>query len=340
MSETTPLLEIRELTKQFGSRLHPVHAVSKVSFAIGKGETVGLVGESGSGKTTLGRMIIRLTDPTSGDIVYHGAGGPVNLAAISQRAYRPLRSQIQIIFQDPYSSLNPRMRVRQILGEVLDTHGLAKGVARQPRILELLQQVGLGEDHAERFPHEFSGGQRQRIGIARALAADPAFIVADEPLSALDVSIQAQVINLLADIKDKLGLTMLFISHDLEVVEYLCDKVVVLYLGHVVEMAPATALFAGPRHPYTQALLAASPAPDPARKAEPVPLKGDIPSPVNLPSGCVFRTRCPLAEARCASVNMHNLFEAGTNHWHACWKSSDNANLSAHSRPALHGGLK
>ena len=340
MPEATPLLEIRELTKQFGSRLHPVHAVSKVSLAIGKGETVGLVGESGSGKTTLGRMIVRLTDPTSGDIVYHGAKGPVNLATMSQRALRPLRSEIQIIFQDPYSSLNPRMRVRQILGEVLDTHGLAKGAARQPRILELLRQVGLAEEHAERFPHEFSGGQRQRIGIARALAANPTFIVADEPLSALDVSIQAQVINLLADIKDRLGLTMLFISHDLDVVEYLCDKVVVLYLGHVVEMAPAKTLFASPRHPYTQALLAASPAPDPTCQAEPVPLKGDIPSPVNLPSGCVFRTRCPQAEARCASADMHNLFEAATGHWHACWKSADNAASPAPPASALHGGLK
>jgi peptide/nickel transport system ATP-binding protein len=211
------------------------------------------------------------------------------------------------------------MRIREVLAEALDTHGLAKGAARQPRIQQLLQEVGLRPEHAERFPHEFSGGQRQRIGIARALAVEPQFIVADEPLSALDVSIQAQVVNLLGELKDKLGLTLLFISHDLDVVEYLCDRVVVLYLGHVMEIAPTEALYASPRHPYTRALLAAAPIADPSQRRVVPLLQGDLPSPANPPSGCVFRTRCPLAEARCAGVDMQ-LREVQPGHWHACWR--------------------
>ena len=291
-----------------------------VSFTIQRGETLGLVGESGSGKSTIGRLLTRLVDPTGGQMQYHGGDTPQDLAALTQAQYRPLRSDIQIIFQDPYASLNPRMRIREMLAEALDTHGQAKGAARLPRIHELLEQVGLRPEHADRFPHEFSGGQRQRIGIARALAVQPQFIVADEPLSALDVSIQAQVVNLLGELKEKLGLTLLFISHDLDVVEYLCDRVVVLYLGRVMEIAPTAALYANPQHPYTRALLAAAPIPDPAQRRSIPLLQGDLPSPANPPSGCVFRTRCPLAETRCASASMQ-LQEVQPGHFHACWKT-------------------
>lgn len=314
------LVDICKLSKNFGSSRAPVQAVSNVSFSIFKGETVGLVGESGSGKTTIGRMLSRLTDPSSGQMLYFGGPSVVDLAKLSQRQYLPLRSKIQVVFQDPYASLNPRMRVRQILGEALDAHGLARGAARMPRVHELLRQVGLNEEHAERYAHEFSGGQRQRIGIARALAVEPEFIIADEPLSALDVSIQAQVINLLGDIKDRLGLTMLLISHDLDVVEYLCDRVVVLYLGRVVEIAPTEKLYQHALHPYTQALLAASPIPDPTVSRPVQPLEGDLPSPADPPSGCVFRTRCPLAEARCAQADM-TLREHSEGHWQACWRN-------------------
>jgi peptide/nickel transport system ATP-binding protein len=279
------------------------------------------VGESGSGKSTIGRLLTRLVDATSGQMLYHGAGARQDLAALSQAQYRPLRSKIQIIFQDPYASLNPRMRIREVLAEALDTHDLAKGKARLPRIHELLQQVGLRPEHADRFPHEFSGGQRQRIGIARALAVEPEFIVADEPLSALDVSIQAQVVNLLGEIKEQLGLTLLFISHDLDVVEYLCDRVVVLYLGRVMEIAPTEALYTRPQHPYTRALLAAAPIPDPTQRRNIAPLQGDLPSPSNPPSGCVFRTRCPMAEEHCASADMQ-LREVQPGHLHACWKTA------------------
>ena len=314
------LIEVRGLRKYFGSGPHPVRAVDDVSFAIRRGETLGLVGESGSGKSTIGRLLTRLVDPTAGQMLYHGgeAAGQ-DLAGMSQGQFRPLRSKIQIIFQDPYASLNPRMRIREVLGEALDTHKQARGAARQPRIQELLAQVGLRPEHADRFPHEFSGGQRQRIGIARALAVQPNFIVADEPLSALDVSIQAQVVNLLGDLKEQLGLTLLFISHDLDVVEYLCDRVVVLYLGRVMEIAPTSALYARPAHPYTRALLAAAPIPDPAQRRTIPLLQGDLPSPANPPSGCVFRTRCPHAVAECASADMA-LRPVGTEHWKACWR--------------------
>ena len=315
------LIEIQGLRKHFDGGSHPVRAVEDVSFAVRVGETLGLVGESGSGKSTIGRLLTRLVDPTAGQILYRSdPDQPVrDLASLSQSQYRPLRSDIQIIFQDPYASLNPRMRIRDVLAEALDTHGLARGAARQPRIQELLQQVGLRPEHADRFPHEFSGGQRQRIGIARALAVQPRFIVADEPLSALDVSIQAQVVNLLGELKAQLGLTLLFISHDLDVVEYLCDRVVVLYLGRVMEMAPTEALYAHPRHPYTRVLLAAAPVPDPAQRRTIPLLQGDLPSPAHPPSGCVFRTRCPLAEARCASTDL-TLRERAPGHWSACWR--------------------
>lgn len=315
-----PLLRVRNLSKQFGAGAGAVRAVQDVSFDILPGETLGLVGESGSGKSTIGRMLTRLIEPTGGSLLYRHDARDIDLAHLSQRALRPLRADIQIIFQDPYASLNPRMRIRDVLGEALSTHGLATGAARQARIEELLEQVGLRPEHAERFPHEFSGGQRQRIGIARALAVEPRFIVADEPLSALDVSIQAQVVNLLGELKERLDLTLLFISHDLDVVEYLCDRVVVLYLGRVVEVAPTEALYARPRHPYTQALLAAAPIPDPARRREIPLLSGDLPSPRNPPSGCVFRTRCPHAESRCAQADMR-LRDVGDGHLQACWKA-------------------
>ena len=312
------LIESTALRKYFGAGPHPVRAVDGVDFVIHKGETLGLVGESGSGKSTIGRMLIRLLDPTEGEIRVEGQ----DIAHISQRQMRPLRSRMQIIFQDPYASLNPRMRIRQILGEALDTHGLAKGKeARRARIAELLDLVGLRPEYADRYPHEFSGGQRQRIGVARALAVEPSFIVADEPLSALDVSIQAQVVNLLCDLKDRFGLTMLFISHDLDVVEFLCDRVIVLYLGKIMEIAPTEALYHRPSHPYTQALLAASPIPDPTQRNEERPLlTGDIPSPANPPSGCVFRTRCPHAQQAC-SETVPLLTEIAPGHWKACLRN-------------------
>jgi peptide/nickel transport system ATP-binding protein len=292
-----PLIEVRHLKRYFGAKHLPVRAVDDVSFAIRRGETLGLVGESGSGKSTIGRTVLRLLECTSGQVLYRGE----DIGLLSNERMRRLRSKLQIVFQDPYASLNPKMRIGAILGEALATHGLAKGPGeRDRRIAELLDLVGLRPEHASRFPHEFSGGQRQRIGVARALAVEPEFIVADEPLSALDVSIQSQVINLLADLRERLGLTMLFISHDLDVVEFLCDRVVVLYLGRVMEVASTAELFERPLHPYTQALLAASPKPNPLIESLAVPLQGDIPSPMAPPSGCVFRTRCPHAIDACA----------------------------------------
>ena len=292
------MLRVQGLKKYFGRRDRPVRAVDDVSFDIAAGEVLGLVGESGSGKSTIGRSVLKLIEASAGAIRFEGA----DLVPLSARAMRPYRRRLQIIFQDPYASLNPRRRVGDTLGEALATHGLHPGRARAARIAELLTLVGLAPEHARRYPHEFSGGQRQRIGIARALAVEPRFIVADEPVSALDVSIQAQVINLLSDLRERLGLTMLFISHDLDVVEYLCDRIVVLYLGKVMEVAPADALYRAPEHPYTEALLEASPRPDPeARRARRL-LQGDIPSPVDPPSGCVFRTRCPYAVDACATT--------------------------------------
>ncbi|RQP23356.1 ABC transporter ATP-binding protein [Piscinibacter terrae] len=318
-SPIAPLLEVRHLKTWFGSGARPVRAVDDVSFTIRAGETVGLVGESGSGKSTIGRTMLRLVERTSGQVLYRGQ----DLFALSSGEMRKLRSKLQIIFQDPYASLNPKMRIRDALGEALHTHGLAPTrVERDRRIAELLDLVGLRPEHAERFPHEFSGGQRQRIGIARALAVQPEFIVADEPLSALDVSIQAQVVNLLCDLRERLLLTMLFISHDLDVVEYLCDRVIVLYLGRVMEVADTKTLFATPRHPYTRALLAASPKPDPTAKIVRVPLKGDIPSPVAPPSGCVFRTRCPHAIDACAQ-HVPVLESVGPGQFSACIRNQE-----------------
>ena len=309
-----PLIEVRHLKKYFGNTDKPVRAVDDVSFEIAPGEMLGLVGESGSGKSTIGRTLLRLVERTEGQVLYRGE----DIGRLAPEPMRKLRSKLQIIFQDPYASLNPKMRIASILGEALATHGLAKGRGeRERRIAELLELVGLRAEHASRFPHEFSGGQRQRIGVARALAVEPEFIVADEPLSALDVSIQSQVINLLAELRERLQLTMLFISHDLDVVEYLCDRVVVLYLGKVMEVAHTEALFERPFHPYTRALLAASPKPDPAIASEHVALKGDIPSPMSPPSGCVFRTRCPHALEACAQV-VPVLEEVEPGRWTAC----------------------
>ena len=295
---TEPMLRVRGLKKYFGRHDRPVRAVDDVSFDIAPGEVLGLVGESGSGKSTIGRTLLKLIEPSAGSILFEG----VDLATLSARAMQPYRRRLQIIFQDPYASLNPRRRVGDTLAEALATHGLHPGPARATRIAELLSLVGLAPGHAARYPHEFSGGQRQRIGIARALAVEPRFIVADEPVSALDVSIQAQVINLLSDLRERFGLTMLFISHDLDVVEYLCDRIVVLYLGKVMEVADARALYRSPQHPYTEALLEASPRPDPEARRVRRLLQGDIPSPVDPPSGCVFRTRCPYAIEACAAT--------------------------------------
>jgi oligopeptide transport system ATP-binding protein len=294
------LLEIRNLKKHFpvGEGLFSrgkgaVKAVDGVDLTINEGETLGLVGESGCGKSTLGRAILRLIEPTGGEVIFHGK----NLLALSQRELRDMRREMQIIFQDPYASLNPRMRVGDIIGEGLEIHKLAKGNAKRARVMELLHQVGLREDHYARYPHEFSGGQRQRIGIARALAVNPKFIVCDEPVSSLDVSIQAQIINLLQELQDKMHLTYLFISHDLRVVEHISHRVAIMYLGKVVEIAQADAIYREAKHPYTKALLSAVPMPDISKRRERVVLQGDVPSPVNPPSGCTFHPRCLYREA-------------------------------------------
>ncbi|HKI58526.1 MAG TPA: oligopeptide/dipeptide ABC transporter ATP-binding protein [Trueperaceae bacterium] len=314
------LLEVNNLRKYFPIRggilsrvVANVKAVEDVSFNIKKGEVVGLVGESGSGKTTAGRSILRLIEPTAGEIIFSGT----DIARLPKARMREFRKEMQIIFQDPFASLNPRMSVGDIIGEAMTIHNLARGKAKEERVADLLERVGLSANHMRRYPHEFSGGQRQRIGIARALAVDPQFIVADEPVSALDVSIQAQVVNLLQDLKDELGLTLLFIAHDLGVVEYISDRVVVMYLGRIMEIAPSKDLYANPVHPYTEALLSAVPIPDPTIKRERIILQGDIPSPINPPSGCVFRTRCPIAVDDCAHV-VPPLEEVSPGHFKAC----------------------
>jgi peptide/nickel transport system ATP-binding protein len=294
-----PLLVVDGLRKYFATaRGGTVKAIEDVSFAVPRNRIVGLVGESGSGKTTVGRCVLRLIEPTAGRVAFDG----VELGGLSRREMLALRRRMQIVFQDPFSSLNPRMTVASTLGEALNTHKLARGAARRARIGELLQLVGLHPDHARRYPHEFSGGQRQRIGIARALAVQPEFLVADEPVSALDVSVQAQILNLLQELQATLGLSMLFISHDLAVVEYLCDEIVVMYLGRVMERGPSRTVYTRPRHPYTKALLATAPVPNPKARRARILLQGDIPSPLSPPSGCVFRTRCPHAVAACAEI--------------------------------------
>ncbi len=316
------LLEVKNLKKYFpithgllGNKKKYVKAVDDVTFTINRGETLGLVGESGCGKSTTGRTLIRLYEVTDGDIIYDGT----NISTLSENEMRPFRKKIQMIFQDPYASLNTRMTVGDIIGEPLDIHGLATGEERQRIIWDLLERVGLNKDHANRYPHEFSGGQRQRIGIARALAVNPEFIICDEPISALDVSIQAQVVNMLQDLQEELGLTYLFIAHDLSMVKYISDRIGVMYLGKLVEIADADKLYDTPQHPYSQALLSAIPIPDPdiMKTAERIILEGDVPSPLNPPSGCRFRTRCRYAFDRCASEEPA-LQDVGDGHWVSC----------------------
>lgn len=313
-------LEIRNLKKHFpvgdgflSRNKGAVKAVDGVNLNVNEGETVGLVGESGCGKSTLGRTILRLIEPTSGEVLFQGK----NLLAMSQRELRDMRREMQIIFQDPYASLNPRMRVGDIVGEGLEIHKLAKGRAKRERVMELLHQVGLREDHFGRYPHEFSGGQRQRIGIARALAVSPKFIVCDEPVSSLDVSIQAQIINLLQELQEKMHLTYLFISHDLRVVEHISHRVAIMYLGKVVEIANSETIYRDAKHPYTRALLSAVPMPDTDLKKERVVLEGDVPSPVNPPSGCTFHPRCAYREALCSQTEPPLDFDAA-GHGVAC----------------------
>ena len=317
-----PLLEVRDLFKYFpinagvfSRHIGDVRAVDGVDFSIRSGETLGLVGESGSGKTTAGRVVLRLLPATKGQVIFEGR----DILELGREEVRKLRKEMQIIFQDPYASLNPRMTVRDIVGEPLLIHDIAKGKEADDRVRELLRLVGLQPDHANRYPHEFSGGQRQRIGIARALAVSPKFIVADEPVSALDVSIQAQVINLLQDLQAQFGLTFLFIAHDLSVVRHISTRVAVMYVGKIVEIADRDDLYENPLHPYTQALLSAIPIPDPGVEARRrrIILTGDIPSPVNPPSGCRFHTRCPIAFDRCR-VEVPALLTYGSNHQAAC----------------------
>jgi oligopeptide/dipeptide ABC transporter ATP-binding protein len=317
---TDPLLKVDDLTKHFptgaglfGRGREVVRAVDGVTFSIAEGETFGLVGESGCGKSTTGRCILRLIEPSSGEIWFRGQ----DLRLLHGRELRRLRRDMQIIFQDPYSSLNPRMRVGEIIGEPLQIHSIGDRRSRRERVAELLGLVGLSPDHSNRYPHEFSGGQRQRIGIARALALSPKFIVCDEPVSALDVSVQAQVVNLLAELQERFGLTYLFISHGLAVVEHISDRVGIMYLGRLVELAPSEELFRNPIHPYTRALLSAIPEPDPDAAKDRIHLKGEIPTAVNPPSGCRFRTRCPLAEPQCAETEPE-LIEVSPGHFVAC----------------------
>jgi oligopeptide transport system ATP-binding protein len=334
-----PLVEVRRLFKYFpihsgllSRHIGDVKAVDGVDFAIEKGETLGLVGESGSGKTTVGRLILRLLKETSGEIRFNG----IDITKLSGAQVRKLRREMQIIFQDPYASLNPRMTVGDIIGEPLAIHGIAKGKAARDRVYELLQLVGLRGYHANRYPHEFSGGQRQRIGVARALAVDPKFIVCDEPVSALDVSIQAQVINLLEDLQQRFGLTYLFIAHDLSVVRHISTRVAVMYVGKIMELSDRDNLYRNPLHPYTQALLSAIPIPDPSveQRRKRIVLTGEIPSPVDPPAGCRFHTRCPVAFDRC-KVEVPAFNEYAKDHFAAChWVEEHNGKAPEIIAPA------
>lgn len=324
LASEAPLLEIRNLSKiytpsrsvlsQFSRSGAPrLVAVDDVSLTIRRGEIFSLVGESGSGKTTLGRALLRLIEPTSGEVLFRGE----NLLSFSKSRMTEARRDLQMIFQDPYSSLNPRMTVRQTLAEALSVHRVCPPAAIPSRITELLELVGLAANHADRYPADFSGGQRQRIGIARALSVNPAFIVADEPVSAVDVSVQAQIMNLLLDLRDRLDLTLFFIAHDLSVVQYVSTSVGVMYLGRIVEVGPRREVFTRPRHPYTQGLLRAAPRPDPARRTLSVAIGGEPPSPLNPPSGCHFHTRCPIATERCKQEKPA-LIRVGHGHEAAC----------------------
>ena len=313
------LVEVRDLKQYFPiktgfMKTTPLKAVDGVSFSIKPGETLGLVGESGCGKTTVGRSLLRLYTPTSGDVFFDGE-------RVDEKSIGHMRRQMQMVFQDPYSSLDPRMTAEDIIGEPIDVHHLcANRKERREKVISLMELVGLNSEHATRYAHEFSGGQRQRIGIARALAVDPKFIVCDEPVSALDVSIQAQVINMFEDLQNQLGVAYLFIAHDLLVVQHISNRIAVMYLGHVVELADANELMSDPKHPYTQSLLSAVPIPDPktARKKNRIVLEGDVPSPLNMPSGCPFRTRCRYATEQCA-MERPELTDRGGGHMVACW---------------------
>jgi len=324
MSENRPLIEVKHLKEYFDIntglfRSKPLKAVDDVSFSIKKGETLGLVGESGCGKTTVGRTILHLYKPTGGEVWYDGK------LIKSRNDIKEFRKKATMVFQDPYSSLNPRMTVSDIIGEPLDVHKLySSKQERQEKILQFMDYVGLNSEHASRYAHEFSGGQRQRIGIARSLAVNPDFIVCDEPVSALDVSIQAQVINMFDELQDKLGLTYLFIAHDLLVVRHISDRIAVMYLGHMVELASAEEIYERPLHPYSKSLLSAVPVPDPkvARANKRIVLSGDIPSPLNAPSGCPFRTRCQYATEKCAE-SMPEFKEVSTGHFVACHRLAE-----------------
>ena len=317
---TETLLEVTNLKKYFpikggvfSKTIGYVYAVDDVSFTVAKGETLGLVGESGCGKSTTGRSILRLIEPTDGKIHFEGQ----DVTALDKNAMRSLRREMQIIFQDPYASLNPRMTVGSIIGEPLEIHKIARGSEKTERVASLLQKVGLRAEDMRKYPHEFSGGQRQRIGIARAIALNPKLIVCDEPVSALDVSIQAQVINLLEDLQEEFGLSYLFIAHNLNVVEHISDRVAVMYLGQIVELASDTDLYHDPQHPYTEALLSAVPIPDPTVKKKRIILEGDVPSPIDPPSGCHFHTRCMYKEKVCEE-EAPEFKHIGGGHWVAC----------------------
>ena len=321
MTETRPLLEVTDLVKHYAvrggvlrRRVGTVHAVDGVSFSLNAGETLGLVGESGCGKSTVARTVLRLVEPSSGTIKLNGQ----DITGLSKSELRPYRRSMQIVFQDPFASLNPRMTAGDIVGEPLSVHGLASGRKKQERVAELFRQVGLRPDQMKNYPHQFSGGQRQRICIARALSLGPSLIVCDEPVSALDVSIQAQVINLLIDLQRQHGFSYLFIAHDLAVVAHISHRVAVMYLGRIVEISDKTELFANPRHPYTQALLASVPVADPKVKGLTPLIEGDVPSPINPPSGCAFHTRCRYVMDKC-KVERPVLAEAGAGHQVACW---------------------